>query len=113
MNIARTLPSTDTVFCVISQDPRAIEQDSFLVDLILWPVIVAPVIAAVPAALLIHLRYKSTSVKDDYITWAIGDASGNYFTLYLLLVSRHQRMPIQLPVCIVCIVCAHCAYAYV
>jgi integral membrane sensor domain MASE1 len=88
------------------QDPRAIEQDSFLVDLILWPVIVAPVIAAVPAALLIHLRYNSTSVKDDYITWAIGDASGNYFTLYLLLVSEHQSKLIQLQSYTVSITCA-------
>jgi hypothetical protein len=58
-----------------------------LVDLILWPVILAPLIAAAPAALLISLRFHNVVLANVYLTWFFADASGNYLTLYLILVS--------------------------
>lgn len=61
-----------------------------MINLVVWPVIISPMIAAIPAAFLIKAWFNETVTRNVWLTWAIADASGNYFTLYLLLVSEKQ-----------------------
>ena len=72
---------------IVIQDYRAIETDRFLVSIILWPCLIAPLISAIPAAFAIHARVPDTQVSSLFTVWLLGDLAGNYVTLYIIMVS--------------------------